>query len=88
MTNHKCPICNIEFEFTARYPKCVCKDCYKLAAGKDGRKLSFYNLNLSGGCEAIYQDTKKIYDSHICYINGIECFADEARFGGIVIEVK
>jgi len=32
-------------------------------------------------------DSKEEYKSHDCYIDGIKCRADEARFGGIVIEV-
>ena len=23
---------------------------------------------------------------HVCYINGVRCWADEYRFGGIIIE--
>lgn len=41
---------------------------------------------MSGGFEAIVADTKEEYPSHICYIEGVECWADEARFGGIVIQ--
>lgn len=35
---------------------------------------------------APYQDTDEAYDSHQCFIAGIRCHVDEARFGGIVIE--
>jgi hypothetical protein len=52
----------------------------------DGRKLRFFNLDFSGGFGASYADTGEPYDSHQCYVEGIECRADEARFGGIVIE--
>lgn len=41
---------------------------------------------MSGGFEAIATDTKEKHPSHICYIEGVECWADEARFGGIVIQ--
>ena len=33
-------------------------------------------------------DTGDSYDSHDCWIDGVACRADEARFGGIVIEVN
>lgn len=33
-----------------------------------------------------FLDTQEAYTSHTCFIDGIECFADEARFGGIVIQ--
>jgi hypothetical protein len=41
---------------------------------------------MSGGFEAIVANTKAEYASHICYIEGVKCWADEARFGGIAIE--
>ncbi len=42
---------------------------------------------MSGGFEAIVSDTKEAYPSHLCYIEGHKCWADEARFGGIVIQI-
>ena len=41
-----------------------------------------------GGFIAYYADSNQIeiYPSHRCFIDGISCYADEARFGGIVIE--
>ncbi len=55
----------------------------------NGRELLFYNVSFSGGYIAYYADgdSKEEYKSHDCYIDGIKCRADEARFGGIVIEV-
>ena len=41
---------------------------------------------MSGGFEGIVTETKEKYESQICYIGGVKCWADEARFGGIVIE--
>ena len=41
---------------------------------------------MSGGYAAEYADTGDPYESHECFVDGIECYADEARFGGIVIE--
>jgi hypothetical protein len=37
---------------------------------------------------AVVTETGEPYDSHLCLINGVPCYADEARFGGIVIEVR
>jgi hypothetical protein len=53
----------------------------------DGRPLRFFNLSLSGGFGAEYADNGEPYDSSICFIDDVKCFADEARFGGIVIQV-
>lgn len=83
-----CPICKTEVQYSQRYPLYVCANCFKKAASVDNRPLSFTNLSLSGGFAAYYADTKEIYDSHVCFIENIECIADEARFGGIVIQVK
>jgi hypothetical protein len=49
--------------------------------------LEFFNTDLSGGFVARYRDTLETYRSHACWIDGVPCHADEARFGGIVIEV-
>ena len=86
--NQNCPICGKELRFNPRHPKYVCSNCAKLATDKAGRKLQFFNYSLSGGFKAVYDDTKAVYDCNVCFINGIECWADEARFGGIVIEMK
>jgi hypothetical protein len=42
---------------------------------------------MSGGFEAKYADDGSDYPSHECNIDGVRCHADEAYFGGIVIEV-
>jgi len=81
-----CPICLAEVPSNPRYPNYVCKYCAGKAVSADGRILKFYNQSLSGGFIAYYADTKEVYDSHDCYIDGVKCRADEARFGGIVIE--
>ena len=48
--------------------------------------LLFFNESISGGYLAKYADTGESYPSHDCYIHGIKCYADEHRFGGIVIQ--
>jgi hypothetical protein len=86
MEQHNCPICKIALTPAPRYPTYVCSTCASKATDKDGRLLEFFNSDLSGGYEARYSDTQEPYTSHTCFIDGIECFADEARFGGIVIQ--
>jgi len=83
-----CPICNTEIKFNPRYKNYVCYDCSEKASDKNGRKLIFGNEDMFGGCCAMYEDTKEDYNSSICDIEGIECTASEAKFGGIVIETK
>lgn len=81
-----CPICSKSVEPNLRYPRYVCSECADKALSKDGRILTFFNLSIGGGFGAQYTDTGEEYSSHDCYIDGVKCFADEARFGGIVIE--
>ena len=87
MTKQQCPICLAQVAANARYPRYVCELCAAKAQSADGRLLEFTNLSMSGGFMARYADTEAEYASHECFINGVRCHADEARFGGIVIEV-
>ena len=38
------------------------------------------------GFISVINDT--IGEDHECYINNIKCYADEARFGGIVVQLS
>ena len=82
-----CPICRVGVTPNPRYPSYLCRACASKAQSRDGRPLAFFNLSLSGGYGARYADTDDGYPSHQCWVDGIECRANEARFGGIVIEV-
>lgn len=86
--SHACPICGTSLEPQSRYPRYVCQACASRASSANGRLLTFSNEGLSGGYVASYADTGEPYDSHDCWIDGIACRADEARFGGIVIETR
>jgi hypothetical protein len=81
-----CPICGQAVTHSARYPHYVCGTCYAKAVSSDGRPLRFFNLSFSGGYGAEYADNKEPYNSHVCYIDGVQCVADEAHMGGIVIQ--
>lgn len=91
-----CPICGNQVKAIPRYPKYVCDTCAQKTTDAKGRKVSFSSsdiesgddvLTISEGCYGFYKDTQKKYRSKICYIQGIKCRADLARFGGIVIEI-
>ena len=51
-----------------------------------GRALAFSNAGLSGGFVATYAGTRETRESHACVVKGVPCWADEARFGGIVVQ--
>jgi len=86
MSAQACPICDTAVQPSSRYPRHVCPDCVSEATDRAGRRLEFSNIDLNGGYAAQYAGTGEPYDSHDCWIRGIRCRADEARFGGIVIE--
>jgi len=81
-----CPICQKAVQPSERYPYYLCLDCSARAKSKDGRSLKFSNIDMTGGLMAVYADTDESYPSHECYVDGIQCYADEHRFGGIVIQ--
>lgn len=83
---HPCPVCSKSVPHGEQYPRAVCEICHGRACDADGRKLSFYNVSIGGGFKAVFSETQEEYQSHKCFIDGIECHADEARLGGIVIE--
>lgn len=84
-----CPNCQTEIksELMLRYPKAICKNCTKEITSKDGRKVEFFNTGFSG-CQGYYASTnqEEEYPSETCYLNHKEYTAEEARFGGIVIQ--
>ena len=87
-TPQLCPICGTEVSPFPRYPNYVCRHCIKnhgmLSA--EGEHVEFFNVDFSGGCYGVYKGTERRYESRICYVKGVKCFADEARFGGIVVQ--
>lgn len=86
---HPCPICHQNFvSHWELYPLAVCQTCYGKVSDRLGRQLTFFNTSPGGGFAAQVIDTEEEYLEHICYIDDIECWAEEARFGGIVIQAK
>lgn len=82
----RCPICATEVPEMSRYPRYVCRECAERACAADGRRLTFSNVDVSGGFAAFYVDTGAPHASHECFVDGVRCHADEAHLGGIVIE--
>jgi len=91
MAKQFCSNCGQPVNYNSRYPKYICKNCVKLITDKRGRRIAFSNTQLLGyGCQGYYIDVEpnKKYDSDICFIKETMFFAQEARFGGIVIQKK
>ena len=84
-----CPICFKKMTFFERYPNKVCPECSEKTLTEDGIKIDFCNIDIGGGFKSIIRSNPiKEGNEHTCYINGLECYADEARLGGIVVIVK
>lgn len=85
-SSQECPICEAALPQNLRYPFMLCGECMDLATDASGRKLEFSNLDATGGFQAHYADTGEEYPHHACVVRGVQCHADEAHFGGIVIQ--
>lgn len=83
-----CPLCRDDVQYSERYPKYVCSNCAEKITDADGRNVNFFNLDLYGGIGGEYVDTGEAYNKQVCYIDGVKCYAEEGRFGGIVVQVK
>lgn len=83
-----CPLCRAPLPFNPRYPRAVCSACVCRACDAEGRLLDFYNTDFGGGYRAVYREGGEEYNSHDCFIDGHSCRADEARFGGIVVQMR
>ena len=86
-----CSNCKKEIGFQQRYPKLICGECLSKITDKNNRLVEFFNTEgLGYGCQGYYCETqqKEKYNSDICFLEGKEYFAEEGRFGGIVIQLK
>jgi hypothetical protein len=86
MKNKNCPICEKDMSYSERYPKMICHECIELVVNEKGESIKFYNIDHTGGFISIVNDNKG--EEHECYINNLKCYADEARFGGIVVQLS
>ena len=85
--DYRCPVCGKQGESSPRYPRYICVECGHRATDENCRGLWFTNESVSGGFIAYYRDTNERRDSHICFVDGVKCWADEAHMGGIVVSV-
>jgi hypothetical protein len=71
----------------ARYPDYICQSCLTTHGTKtrDGRKITYSNQDFTGGFVSWTEGDTEPGEDHTCYVSGVRCCADEARFGGIVI---
>ena len=86
MKNKNCPICDKNMIYLERYPKMICHECVLLATTENGETIKFYNIDHTGGFLSIVNNVKG--EIHECLVNNLKCYADEARVGGIVIQLS
>jgi hypothetical protein len=83
--SQECPLCGVGQSASSRYPDYICATCVADAKDDMGRSVDFQNTAMSGGYEAVCINTGQTSSSHRCFIRGIECYAGEAKFGGVVV---
>ncbi len=83
-----CPTCTMPVQSNARYPGQLCAICMLEAVDARGRALTFSNVDATGGFCATLDDGTVVSDGHVCFVRGVRCRADEAHFGGIVVQVS
>jgi len=87
-----CPICGNEQPALSRYPDYLCRECVSRASTEDGRRLALVNTSEAGGFAARYADTGALCEeatlSHIVFVDGVRCRAEESRVGGIVVQPR
>lgn len=87
-----CFICNTSIlnHFSARYPLVACDACSLKTVDSSGFTIEFQNEDETGGFVSVHYDSDGKHThtgrEHLCFINNIPCYANEHRFGGIVIQ--
>ena len=91
-----CSNCYKEVYYQVRYPKYICWECMtKSKYDEKGNLLEFSNLSITGGFRITYKDSNgntlredETQEYCECIIDDKLFFAQEAKFGGIVIQKK
>ncbi|MBO0768971.1 MAG: hypothetical protein J2O48_09845 [Solirubrobacterales bacterium] len=85
-----CPICSAPAVQTARYPLALCSDCKAQATSLDGQPVELLNDSVSGGFVAEHRGDRSVSEQvtrdGLVLVRGTLCRAEEARFGGIVVQ--
>jgi hypothetical protein len=83
----QCPLCHKSVYYQARYPDYICQGCLTLhgTLTRSGKTITFSNVDFYGGFMSQVEGETEIGDTSTCYVNGVRCSAQEARFGGIVV---
>lgn len=84
-----CPVCGLAHSSLRRYPRALCRGCASRKVNLAGVPVTLTNISMSGGFAA-YQPggdiDAEVTATGLVLVDSLECRAQEARFGGIVIE--
>lgn len=88
-----CEICQAPMPHSPRYASRLCEACAGSATDESGRGLDFYNEDAGGGLLALFKDSGERAPGGSgtgmdCWVHGVACVAQEARFGGVVVSRK
>lgn len=82
-----CPICRGEGRGSIRYPAAICRDCETRLVDWAGRPVTLENTSITGTGVQISAGQDIIVDEATpIFVDGIVCWAREARFGGVVVQ--
>ena len=87
-----CPIFGAAVRENPRYPDYLCQPGARRTVDAEGPAVTHHNTfpsssNLIESPVTTYADGSR-YMSQDCYVDGVGCRADEARFGGIVVRPR
>ncbi|MGF6882727.1 hypothetical protein ABIA39_001669 [Nocardia sp. GAS34] len=95
-----CPRCRQPTTYNERYPRAVCPPCQRRATDRAGRRVTGFNIDLSGGMIAYYSDTVdtadgskyeecvEVSETGRCFIDGQPAIMEEERLGGILVQME
>ena len=78
------PTCSRARSLSSRYPHALCTWHRHNTQNEAGEPIEFYNRGPGGGFMSTVDGRES---DHKCFVEGVECYADEARFGGIVVSL-
>jgi hypothetical protein len=84
-----CPICSGPGRNSPRYPAALCETCESTVRDRDGNLVEMFNQGLTGGLDiraATNSVTSPEAEKMALFAKGIECRAQEHRFGGVVVQ--
>jgi len=84
-----CPICKASMPLSERYPLAICNAHYGECRDMQENMVTYQNEDEFGGFVSYHTIGEKIIKRNdgACFVQGITCIAEEARMGGIVIQL-